>query len=216
MKMGEFTNENVAEMVESYAAASSDAERRLVVESYADSIGRSIASIRMKLVSEGVYQSPAKTSKNGKGWAAFFVEDYNDSYEFRIFGEDYLKLRHFLVANSFVFFKVFVKEGWANKDTGKKGEPRLQFNSMMQLQDVMETYAKKITLHLKLEDLKQEQVMALKDIVTLHKGEKPLYVTVHGIEDNLKINMPSRKQKVAISSEFLQELQQADVVYKLN
>ncbi|WP_224488711.1 DNA polymerase III subunit alpha [Robertkochia flava] len=157
-----------------------------------------------------------KVSKNGKGWAAFMVEDYNDSYEFRIFGEDYLKLRHFLVPNSFVFFKVFVREGWTNKDTGKKGDPRLQFNSMMQLQDVMETFAKKITLHLKLEDLKEEQVVALKDIVTLHKGDKPLYVTVHGIEDNMQIKMPSRKQKVEISTEFLQELKQAEVLYKLN
>ncbi|MBL7472353.1 DNA polymerase III subunit alpha [Robertkochia sediminum] len=157
-----------------------------------------------------------RVSKNGKGWAAFFVEDYNDSYEFRIFGEEYLKMRHFLVPNNFVFFKVFVKEGWTNKDTGKKGDPRLQFNSMMQLQDVMETYAKKITLHLKLEDLKQEQVLSLKEIVATHQGELPLYVAVHGIGDQITMKMPSRKMKVNINNEFLQALQEAEVVYKLN
>ena len=157
-----------------------------------------------------------KVSKNGKGWAAFFVEDYNDSYEFRIFGEEYLKMRHFLVPNSFVFFKVFVREGWTNKDTGKKGDPRLQFNSMMQLQDVMESYAKKITLHLKLEDLKEEQVLALKEVVTEHSGELPLYVTVHGMEDNVKIKMPSRKQKVSITAALLKALDDSEVVYKLN
>jgi DNA polymerase-3 subunit alpha len=157
-----------------------------------------------------------RVSKNGKGWAAFFVEDYNDSYEFRIFGEEYLKMRHFLVPNNFVFFKVFVREGWTNKDTGKKGDPRLQFNSMMQLQDVMETYAKKITLHLKLEDLKQEQVLNLKEIVTTHQGELPLYVAVHGSGEQLRLKMPSRKLKVTINNEFIKALQEAEVVYKLN
>ena len=47
-----------------------------------------------------------RVSKQGKGWALFTVEDYTDSFEFRIFGEEYLKFRHFLVKNSFVFVKI--------------------------------------------------------------------------------------------------------------
>lgn len=64
--MSDFTAENVAEMKAAYVAATSDAARQAVVEAYADSIGRSVPSIRMKLVSEGVYQRPARTAKNGK------------------------------------------------------------------------------------------------------------------------------------------------------
>ena len=41
-----------------------------------------------------------RISKQGKGWALFTIEDYTDSFEFRIFGEDYLKFRHFFVVNS--------------------------------------------------------------------------------------------------------------------
>src|SRR5690606_14940445 len=70
--------------------------------------------------------------KNGKGWALFTLEDYTDSHEFRIFGEEYLKFRHFLMVNSFVYIKAFVREGWVNRETGKKGEPRLQFNDFKQ------------------------------------------------------------------------------------
>ena len=44
-----------------------------------------------------------RISKNGKGWASFSVEDYTDSYEFRIFGEEYLKFKHFLFENNFVY-----------------------------------------------------------------------------------------------------------------
>ena len=80
-----------------------------------------------------------RVSKQGKGWALFTLEDYTDSFEFRIFGEEYLRFRHFFVKNSFVFVKVRVNEGWTNKDTGKKSDPRIQFNSFQLLHDVMET-----------------------------------------------------------------------------
>lgn len=85
-----------------------------------------------------------KVSKNGKGWAIFMMEDYDDSYEFKIFGEEYLRLKHFLVPNNFVHMKFFVKEGWVNKDTGSRGEPRIQFREMNLLHDVMEKYAKNL------------------------------------------------------------------------
>ena len=40
-----------------------------------------------------------RISRQGKGWASFIIEDYLDSYEFRIFGEDYLKYKHLIEEN---------------------------------------------------------------------------------------------------------------------
>ena len=34
-----------------------------------------------------------RVSKNGKGWATFIVEDYYESQELRIFGEEYLRFK---------------------------------------------------------------------------------------------------------------------------
>jgi hypothetical protein len=62
-------------------------------------------------------------AQNGKGWALFTLEGYDESHEFRIYGEEYLKFRHFLIQNNFTFIKVMVREGWTNKETGKKGFP---------------------------------------------------------------------------------------------
>ena len=157
-----------------------------------------------------------RVSKNGKGWAAFTMEDYTDSYEFRIFGEEYLKFRHFLMINSFAYVKLFVRDGWMNKDTGKKGDPRMQFNSFMLLQEVMETYAKKLTIKLNIADLKEEKVRALKDTFTNHKGEHAINFIVYEMEEKIKVNLNSRKQKVHISSELLQLLEKQDVHFKLN
>lgn len=157
-----------------------------------------------------------RISKNGKGWALFTIEDYTDSYEFRIFGEEYLRFRHFLIINSFAYIKAYIKEGWTNRETGKKGDPRLQFNTIMMLQDVMESFAKKLTIHLKVKELKEEKIDSLKSLVNIHNGKHPLSFVLHETDSKIKLTMPSRKLKVQISNELLTELENQDVYFKLN
>ncbi|KJD33794.1 DNA polymerase III subunit alpha [Tamlana nanhaiensis] len=157
-----------------------------------------------------------RVSKQGKGWGMFTIEDYTDSYEFRIFGEDYLKFRHFLMINNFVFVKSFVREGWTNKDTGKKSDPRIQFNSFQLLQDVMEQYAKKLSLQLDINDLKEQKITALRELFHLHPGNQALTFLVYDTKEKIKLTMPSRRQKVKVSQELLDELQTLDVRFKLN
>lgn len=157
-----------------------------------------------------------RISKNGKGWALFTMEDYTDTHEFRIFGEEYLRFRHFLMINSFVHIKVFVRDGWVNRDTGKKGSPRLQYNNFMLLQDVMDSYAKKLTIKLDIGKLQEERIKILKKAISAHKGDHTLNFVVYEMEEEIKVNMISRKQKVQINSELLSSLEEADVHYKLN
>lgn len=157
-----------------------------------------------------------RVSKQGKGWAMFTMEDYTDSFEFRIFGEEYLRFRHFLVRSSFVYVRVYVKEGWVNKETGKKSEPRLQFSNFQLLHDVMDTYAKKLSIQLEIRDLKESKIKALEDILRMHEGNQALNFLVYDTEEKMKLHMPSRKQKVKISQELLDELSGQDVFFKLN
>jgi len=157
-----------------------------------------------------------RESKAGKGWAIFTVEDYTDSFEFKIFGEEYLKWRHFLVPNSFIYARVFVKEGWVNRETGKKSDPRMQYNHFAMLHDVMEHQARKLTIQMPIGELQEKRIKVLKDLIKSHKGDAQLHFTMYDREDKVKLNMPSRKHKVAISKELLDALRDEEVVYKLN
>ena len=157
-----------------------------------------------------------RVSKQGKGWAMFTVDDYTTSFEFRIFGEEYLKFGHFLLKNPFVHIKIFVREGWIKKDTGVRGEPRIQFNSFQLLHDVMETYAKKLSIQLNITDLEASKISQLEGLLNSHVGDHALNFIVYDNEEQIKLNMPSRKQKVQISQELLLELERNDVFYKLN
>ncbi len=157
-----------------------------------------------------------RVSKQGKGWAMFTIEDYTDSFEFRIFGEEYLKYRHFLMQNNFVYVKSFIRDGWVNKDTGKKSDPRLQFNGFQLLHDVMEQYAKKLSIQLNLRDLKEETVIKLNELLQMHPGNQILSFVVYDTKEQIKLQMPSRKQKVKVSQELLSELENQNILFKLN
>jgi DNA polymerase-3 subunit alpha len=223
---------------------------------------KSLESLVGKTVSFGgiVTNIQHRTAKNGKGWATFLLEGYDESYEFRIFDEEYLKFRHFLVQNQFVYFKVLVKDGWVNRETGKKSDPRIQFMEAKMLADVLPTYAKKLIIILNIKELHQDFVYQLSQIMTQHQGDHSVTFEVLEIEKVKKeieiqpvinedteevmtdeiegemtteitmnvtetieenkvitaISMPSRKTKVKISSEFLNELEKLQVNFKLN
>jgi len=169
-----------------------------------------------------------RTTKTGKGWATFFIEDYDMAMEFRIFGEDYLKLRNYLIKNNFVHVKLFVKEGWVQKDTGKKGDPRIQFHSFTLLNNIVPKMANKLTLQLDVADLDEEKINKIDDILESENYppvEEEMDETIHqkGIsfevferKDKIVVTMPSRSKKIYIRPTLLERLEQELIHYKLN
>ncbi|ATA76279.1 DNA polymerase III subunit alpha [Capnocytophaga canimorsus] len=157
-----------------------------------------------------------RTSKNGKGWASFILEDYEGSHEFRLFNDDYLKFRNYLILGTFLYCKFLVKEGWQKKDSNEKAEPRIQFTMMIQLQDVLASLAKKIALHLNIKDISTDLIENYKNIIEKHQGNYPITFIVHNMEENIHLNMDNGQLKVDISKEFLEELDQKSVSYVLN
>jgi len=123
-----------------------------------------------------------RVAKNGKGWGIFTLEGYDESYEFKIFGEEYLKFRHFLIQNNFTFMKVLVKEGWTDRDTGKKGEPRLQFMLVQYLQDVLPSFAKKLIILLNINDLQAEFIHKLSHLFQENKGDNAVTFEIMELE----------------------------------
>ena len=155
-------------------------------------------------------------SKNGKGWGKFSIEDFSDQYEFKIFGEDYLKFRHFILPNNFVRLRIRVAEGWRNRETGQLGPPRIQFNNFEMLHDTLKTNVKKITLMFEVKQLNEERVGELKKVFSSFKGEKALYVDVFDTEEKIKLTLPSRKQRLEVNNELLSVLEQQNIPYQLN
>ncbi|MGV1011559.1 MAG: DNA polymerase III subunit alpha [Flavobacterium sp.] len=209
-----------------------------------------------------------RTGKNGKDWAMFTLEGYDESHDFRIFNEEYLKFRHFLVNNQFIYFKINVKDGWVNRETGKKSDPQITFQDAKLLADVLPTFAKKLSIQLNIQDLHPNLIQKLNEVFKANAGDNPVSFEVIETEiiekpieiikpvepviilnseeeidiENLDGNeiieeeelvenevvateqvrrittleMPSRKLKVKITKELLDELSQFQINFKLN
>jgi DNA polymerase-3 subunit alpha len=156
-----------------------------------------------------------RVSKAGKGWASFFIEDYGDSNEFRVFGEDYLKFKHFLVPNSFLFVRATIQAGWTNKD-GVQGEPRIKFTEFKLLHDIMDTLCKKITIKMSVDDVSEESILNLESILRNVNGTQSLNFTIWDAKEKIELSLPSRNTKIKISSELLATLDKQQINYKLN
>ena len=152
------------------------------------------------------------------------------------------------------YFKIMVKEGWVNKETGKKSEPRIQFIELKQLQDVLPQFAKKLRIEMDIKELQTNLVSGLNELFKSNKGDKQVTFEIIKKEKIVKVHnpvpkntiqeedtenesfeemqidiptleeekivtrvvLPSRKLKVGISSELLNQLDKMNVKFKLN
>ena len=127
-----------------------------------------------------------KIAKNGKGWGVITLEDYDGSYEFRFFGEDYLKFKMYFNQNQFTYVKFSVKEGWINKETGKRGEPMIQVLQMQYLQDVLPAFAKNLIIQFSLDELESDVVTTILEAFRKNKGNHSVSFEVFEIDHNQK------------------------------
>ncbi len=151
-----------------------------------------------------------RITKNGKPWGLFTFEDYSEAYEFKLFNEDYLKFRHFIIPNTFLYIKTVMRRPWQN------GDVRVYITAIQQLQDVLSKMAKKLTIHLDVNSLNNEKVDTIQSVLKQYKGDQHLNFVVYDREEKLKLTMPSRTSKINISKELLDELGDSDLKFRLN
>ncbi|WP_139958550.1 DNA polymerase III subunit alpha [Flavicella sediminum] len=159
-----------------------------------------------------------RVSKMGKGWATFIVEDYGDSHEFRIFGNEYLQFRHFLVVNSFLYINAVLQPGWTNKETGVVGEPRLKFTNFMLLHDVMDDKCEKITIQMNSTEVNEKYINHLHAVLKDYQiaGKQKLAFNIRERREKIDITMPSRTMKINASSEFFARMEKENIRFKIN
>ena len=155
-------------------------------------------------------------SKTGNGFAVFSFEDFNDQYKFRIFGEEYLKFKHLLEENKILRLRLNVREGWINKETGRVGDPRIQFLNIELLDGIINSNSKKITLKVDSKSINNDDILKLKSTLTKYKGSSPVYFDIHDSKNEFKLNMISEDTRVNISKELLSSLEEDEFLYKLN
>ena len=155
--------------------------------------------------------------RDGQGFGIFQVEDYEETYEFRLYGEDYLKWRHFLVINAFIHMRIVVREGWVSRKTGKKGDPRITIQNIGLLKDVLEKQSRKLSIALPVSAIDDKMISWLTLLVDENSGSKNLEVQIFdGAEPQHRVAMSSKKYRINISPKLMNELEKKQIYFRLS
>jgi len=148
-----------------------------------------------------------KMTKTGKPFGTFKLEGYNDSYEFALFGEDYVKFRNLLVDGYFLHIKGNIEEKFRQKDNWD-----LRIASMSLLSEMRDKLTKSVTVCIDLNALNDGLMNNLEQIVEENNQKYPvknctLRFMVRDMEESLLIELPSKTFKVNPSDDLMAEMQ---------
>ncbi|MCC5916399.1 MAG: DNA polymerase III subunit alpha [Cryomorphaceae bacterium] len=127
------------------------------------------------------------SSRDGKPFGIFHIMDHSGSYEFKLFGDAYVKYRNFLYEASFVLFSIRVLSGYRRQD-GSIGDPRIEFTRMEVLGEVLQKSIKKVKLSLMLNRINEARVGNLHAALHEFPGATPLEVEFREGKDRVSFS----------------------------
>jgi DNA polymerase-3 subunit alpha len=143
-----------------------------------------------------------RTTKTGKPFGKFKLEDYDGFLEFTLWSEDYLKFRNYLMESLFVAVKCQVRQrNWGNDPSGENLE--LKVLNIGLLDQLKEAQNKVLTLTLPVESLDETVLETIVESVTLHKGNNQLRINFVESESNTRLDTFSRKFKVDLNNDLI-------------
>ncbi|WP_116106615.1 DNA polymerase III subunit alpha [Lewinella sp. IMCC34191] len=149
-------------------------------------------------------------SKNGNGWGIFELSDFDETIEFKLFGEDYEKYKHVLSQGKAVFVKASYRPKW-NSD-----EVEISVNEVKLLEGLGREMTDAIILKLPLPDLSPELVRSLDDLCQQYQGQQKLRMVFYDPEADIKLKMVSRERTVDADTDFINEIERLGIKYRVS
>jgi DNA polymerase-3 subunit alpha len=149
-----------------------------------------------------------KMTKTGKPFGTFVLEDYNESYEFALFGEDYVKFRNLMVNGYFLHIKGNIEEKFRQKDNWD-----LRITTMSLLSEMRDKLTKSVTVALELNAINAQLMNEIQNIVNINNEKYPvkncsLRFVIKDKDDALLVDMGSKTFKVNPSDDLMDDIKQ--------
>jgi DNA polymerase-3 subunit alpha len=164
-----------------------------------------------------VMAAAQRVTKTGKPFGTFVFEDYDDSSEMALFGEDFIKFKEYL--NEGYFLQI---RGRVGERFGKAGDWEFKISAINLLSEIRDKLAKSITIQIPIEKINEPLMAEIQDILAFNKENTEqqnchLNFVVYDYEKNIKVDLPSKNVKVNPNNKLLDQLSKMDFVnYKMN
>ena len=152
-----------------------------------------------------------RTTKTGKPFGRFTLDDYSGSYTFTLFGEDYLKHRTYMNIGWFLFI-----EGAAIRNTWGQQNLEFKIRHIDLLNDLGTKRSKGLQVKVNAADVTSELIGKIENVCAEFKGDVPLYLKLSDTSENLSLELLSRKFRISPGNEMVKQMKKVadvDVVF---
>ena len=154
-----------------------------------------------------VSKSTHRMSKTGKPFGSFIFEDYQESVEIVLFGDDYVKLKQFMEDGYFLQLRGVVAERFR-----QSGNWEFKINSISLLSELRDKLAKVLTVQVPLTELSPALTDQLNTLILENAAEHPnrkcaLRFKLVDAEEGTSLEMPAKNIKINPTDDLLWQLQ---------
>jgi DNA polymerase III subunit alpha len=149
-----------------------------------------------------------KMTKTGKPFGTFILEDYKESYEFALFGDDYVKFRNLLVDGYFLHVKGIIEEKFRQKDNWD-----MKIMAMGLLSELRDKFTKSLTVCIDLHALNANLLQNIEQAVTVNNEKYPVKnCSLHFLikdweeKETIPLKMLSKSYKVNPSDDLMADI----------
>jgi DNA polymerase-3 subunit alpha len=144
-----------------------------------------------------------KMTKTGKPFGTFVLEDYNESYEFAMFGEDYVKFRNLMMDGYFLHLKGNIEEKFRQKDNW---DLRIQVMSL--LSEMRDKLTKSLTVCIDVHMLNSKLLDDIQHVITENNQKYPvqnckLRFQIKDREEAMLVELASKNFRVNPSDDLM-------------
>lgn len=156
-----------------------------------------------------------RMTKTGKPFGTIVFEDYDDTCELALFGDDFIKFKQFLTDGYFLQIRGRVGERFR-----KEGDWEFKITSIHLLSELRDKLAKSVTIQIPLERITDDLMMKINAILEENKVNTDyqncsLLFEIFD-QQNVSVKMPSKSVKINPNNSFLEQLTALNVNPKLN
>lgn len=142
-----------------------------------------------------------RISQKGTGWGIFTLQDYNGSFEFRLFKDAYQDYKGRLETGACLLIEGAFEKSWSGEDW------MFKVKNITALEAAGESYAKSILVKIPLHDLNEGLLKNMDTVLKKYKGKQQLRVAFLDHTNRESLTFKSTKRQVKVDTYLVEELE---------
>lgn len=152
-----------------------------------------------------------RTTKTGRPFGKFTLEDYSGNYTFTLFSEDYLKFKNFMNTGWFVLVEgSVIKNSWGQQNV------EMKIRAIELLNEIGIKRCKGVQAKLNAHEINAELIKGIETLCTTFSGNTPFYLKIRDEQENISLELLSRKFRINPINDMVKEMKKlvdVEVVY---